>query len=76
MIRKFASHSTALQCVGYTSGPTVLKSDARLSKARADAVCNLIKKLRPRLTVLSAEGKTGLIVGGAVRRVEITFTRN
>jgi hypothetical protein len=76
MIRKFASHSSALQCVGYTSGPTVLKSDARLSKARADAVCNLIKKLRPRLTVLSAEGKTGLIVGGSVRRVEITFTRN
>lgn len=76
MIRKFASHSTALQCVGYTSGPTVLRSDARLSKARAEAVCNLIKKLRPRLTVLSAQGKTDLSLGRAVRRVEITFTRN
>lgn len=75
MVRQYGSIATKIECSGFTMGPTVLKVDAALSKARAAAVCGLIKQLRPRLTVVRAVGKQETKLGGVVRRVEVLFTR-
>lgn len=75
MIRKYASIATHIDCTGFTMGPTVLSVDAKLSMDRAVAVCDLIKKLRPRLEVISMQGKQELRLGGEIRRVEVRFFR-
>ena len=75
MLRKHARFATHIECVGFTMGPSVLSVDAKLSLDRAKAVCALIKKLRPRLEVVLVEGRQELELGGAIRRVEVTFTR-
>lgn len=76
MLRQYGSIATKVECSGFTMGPTVLRVDAALSKARAVAVCGLIKQLRPRLTVVRAVGKQETKLGGVVRRVEVLFTRD
>lgn len=76
MLRTYAKWATKIECSGFTMGPTVLKADAVLSKARAVAVCGLIKQLRPRLTIVRAVGKQETKIGGAIRRVEVLFTRD
>jgi hypothetical protein len=73
MLRLYASRATTIQCTGFTMGPSVLRVDAKLSRDRAQAVCRLIKQLRPRLTVISATGRQELRLGGEVRRVEVLF---
>ena len=75
MLRQYGSIATSVECSGFTMGPTVLKRDAALSKARAVAVCGLIKELRPRLTVVKATGKQETKLGGVIRRVEVLFTK-
>ncbi len=75
MLRQYGSIATNVECSGFTMGPTVLKRDAALSKARAFAVCGLIKELRPRLTVVKAIGKQETKLGGVIRRVEVLFTK-
>jgi hypothetical protein len=76
MVRLYGSIATRVECSGFTMGPTVLKRDAALSKARAVAVCGLIKDLRPRITIVKAIGKQETKLGGAVRRVEALFTKD
>jgi hypothetical protein len=47
-IRAFVKSKTSpitLSCKGSTSGPTVLKQDAALARARATNVCNYIRKI-------------------------------
>ncbi len=73
MLRLYGSRATTIQCTGFTMGPSVLRVDAKLSLDRAQAVCRLIKQLRPRLTVISATGRQELRLGGEVRRVEVLF---
>jgi hypothetical protein len=73
MLRLYGSRATTIQCTGFTMGPSVLRVDAKLSRDRAQAVCRLIKQLRPRLTVISATGRQELRLGGEVRRVEVLF---
>lgn len=73
MLRLYGSKATTIQCTGFTMGPSVLRVDAKLSRDRAQAVCRLIKQLRPRLTVISATGRQELRLGGEVRRVEVLF---
>lgn len=75
MLRQYGSIATRVECSGFTMGPTVLRRDAALSRARAVAVCGLIKELRPRLTVVKATGKQETKLGGVVRRVEVLFTK-
>lgn len=75
MLRKYSSIATHIDCTGFTMGPTVLRVDAKLSMDRAVNVCNLIKKLRPRLEVISMQGKQELRLGGEIRRVEVRFYR-
>lgn len=76
MLRQYGSIATKVECSGFTMGPTVLRADAALSKARAVAVCGLIKQLRPRLTVVRATGKQETTLGGVVRRVEVLFSKD
>jgi len=75
LIRTYAKFATTIECTGFTMGPSVLTRDAKLSRDRAIAVCGLIKTLRPRLIVSSAQGKQELKLGGEVRRVEVRFSR-
>jgi hypothetical protein len=75
MLRQYGSIATNVECSGFTMGPTVLRRDAALSKARAVAVCGLIKELRPRITVVKAIGKQETKLGGVIRRVEVLFTK-
>lgn len=60
-------------CVGYTMGPTVLRSDKALAMARAKNVCAALHNLAPSLNVVEATGVTETGLGGKVRRVEVTF---
>lgn len=75
MLRKYSSIATHVDCTGFTMGPSVLRVDAKLSRDRAVAVCGLIKQLRPRLQVISVQGKQELRLGGEIRRVEVQFYR-
>lgn len=75
MLRKHARFAKNIECTGFTMGPSVLRVDAKLSLDRATNVCNLIKQLRPKLNVISAQGKQELRLGGEIRRVEVRFTR-
>jgi outer membrane protein OmpA-like peptidoglycan-associated protein len=75
MLRKYASQAKRIECTGFTMGPNVLARDAKLSRDRAVAVCNLIKQLRPRLEVVRVQGKQETRLGGVIRRVEVRFTR-
>jgi hypothetical protein len=75
MLRQYGSIATNVECSGFTMGPTVLRRDAALSKARAVAVCGLIKELRPRLVVVKMSGKQETKLGGVIRRVEVLFTK-
>jgi uncharacterized repeat protein (TIGR02543 family) len=75
MLRKYARFATTIECTGFTMGPTVLRVDAKLSSDRAANVCRLIKQLRPKLTVISTQGRQELRLGGLIRRVEVQFKR-
>lgn len=75
MVNRFGSIATRIECTGFTMGPNVLARDAKLSRDRAAAVCNLIKQLRPRLEVVRAVGRQETRLGGEIRRVEVLFTR-
>jgi uncharacterized repeat protein (TIGR02543 family) len=75
MLRKYARFATTIECTGFTMGPTVLRVDAKLSSDRAANVCRLIKQLRPKLTVISTQGRQELRLGGEIRRVEVLFKR-
>ena len=70
---KLAAGMKTMVCIGYTMGPKVLKADAALAKARSQAVCNALRALAPKLTVVQATGVTETGVGGAVRRAEVYF---
>lgn len=75
MLRKHARFAKNIECTGFTMGPSVLRVDAKLSLDRATNVCRLIKQLRPKLNVISFQGKQELRLGGEIRRVEVRFTR-
>lgn len=62
-------------CIGYTEGPTVLKTDAALSKARAVNGCGYVKSgLGKKLIVKSVTASQGLIEADQYRRITITLT--
>lgn len=74
-VRTYAKFATQVECVGFTMGPTVLRVDAALSLARAKAICDYIKVLRPRLEVNTIAGRQDRVVADRVRRVEVDFIR-
>lgn len=75
MLKKISPTAKSVTCTGFTTGPTILKSDVKLSLNRAKAVCKLIAKLRPKLKIISAIGQQETRLGGAVRRVEVSFRK-
>lgn len=73
LLKKHGSRLKAVQCIGYSAGPSVLKGDAKVALNRAKAVCQLIAKLRPDVVVVSASGRRDNRVGVDIRRVEVSF---
>ena len=62
-------------CIGYTEGPTVLKTDAALSKARSTNACGFVKSgLGKSLTVKKVSAAQDVIEAAQKRRVTITLT--
>lgn len=74
-VRTYAQFASHVSCAGFTMGPTVLRVDAALSLRRAQAVCDYVAELRPRLVVDSVQGRQDLIVADRIRRAEVTFFR-
>lgn len=71
-IRKFVVANpklTAFTCTGYTAGKPVIKSDRKLAKARASAVCGYIAKLRPNAAVTVIGLTPGLSFAANNRKV-------
>jgi flagellar motor protein MotB len=62
-------------CIGYTEGPTVLKTDAALSKARAVNGCAFVKSgLGKTLTLKQLTASQGTVEAAKFRRITITLT--
>lgn len=62
-------------CIGYTEGPTVLKTDAALSKARAVNGCAYVKAgLGKKLTLKKLTSGQGVVEAAKFRRITITLT--
>lgn len=62
-------------CIGYTEGPTVLKTDAALSKARATNGCAYVKAgLGKKLTLSKLTSGQGTVEAAKFRRITITLT--
>jgi hypothetical protein len=62
-------------CIGYTEGPTVLKTDAALSKARAVNGCAFVKSgLGKKLTLKQLTSSQGTVEAAKFRRITITLT--
>lgn len=62
-------------CIGYTEGPTVLKTDAALSKARAVNGCTYVKTgLGKKLTLKQLTASQGTVEADKFRRITITLT--
>lgn len=78
-ISNFVAKNSALsvaQCKGYTQGPTVLRTDAALALARANAVCEFARNLRmPTLTKVASSYSQETRVASTVRRVVITLKK-
>jgi hypothetical protein len=63
-----------IECVGFTEGPTVLKTDEWLSKQRATNACNFVTGvLKKKLRIYALKNKQDLIVSSGMRRVTITL---
>lgn len=64
-----------ISCVGYTEGPTVLKSDFALSLKRAKNSCSFAKSgIAKKMTLAPLKSGQNLKEANAVRRVVITLT--
>jgi hypothetical protein len=73
-LRAHADYSNVF-CIGYTEGPTVLKTDAALSRARAVNGCAFVKSgLGKRLALKQLTASQGTIEAAKFRRITITLT--
>jgi hypothetical protein len=73
-LRAHADYSNVF-CIGYTEGPTVLRTDAALSRARAVNGCSFVKSgLGKNLTLKQLSASQGTIEADKFRRITITLT--
>lgn len=76
-IRKFASENSdlrSIRCVGYTEGPSILKSDVALARRRAIAACKIAKDiLGSSLEVENIEGVNLTTVSAGNRKFMIVL---
>ena len=74
---KAHSDFKTITCVGYTEGPTVLKGDYALSKARAQNACAFAQTgLAKTMSLLGVKAGQDVKEADALRRVVITLTDN
>jgi hypothetical protein len=72
-IKKYSDYRT-IECIGYTEGPTVLKTDKALSLARATNACGYVKKTLKKLFVqVPLEAKQDTVENNQRRRITITL---
>ena len=73
-VKKYGDYKN-VTCVGFTEGPTVLKTDAALSRQRAVNACGYIMKtLKAKFVVLSITSGQDTVENPVRRRVVITLT--
>lgn len=63
-----------ITCIGYTMGPTILKSDQNLANRRALAACSYLIEKAPAGTKIKIWGKTTRERSEGFRRVSVTIT--
>ena len=75
-LKKYSDYKN-IECVGYTEGPTVLKTDAALSKARAVNSCAFAQTgLAKGMKLVGTRAGQDTVEASSVRRVVITLTDN
>ena len=75
-LRAYVDYKKVL-CIGYTEGPTVLKTDAALSRQRAINGCAFVKSgLGKKLTLKSLTASQGVVEAAKFRRITITLSDN
>ncbi len=72
-IKKYSDYRT-IECIGYTEGPTVLKTDKALSLARATNACGYVKKtLKKSFVQVPLKAKQDTVENNQRRRITITL---
>jgi hypothetical protein len=61
-------------CEGFTSGPTILKGDAKVAKSRATNVCSLIKSIDSSIQIQTSAKATS-VAGSEFRKTVLTLTK-
>jgi hypothetical protein len=72
-IKRYADYRT-IECIGYTEGPTVLKTDKWLSTQRATNACGYVKtNLKKKFVQLKIKAAQGTVEASENRRITITL---
>ncbi|MEY4423303.1 MAG: hypothetical protein RLZZ258_406 [Actinomycetota bacterium] len=72
-IKKYSDYRT-IECIGFTEGPTVLKTDKALSLARATNACGYVKKtLKKSFVQVPLKAKQDTVENNQRRRITITL---
>lgn len=73
LMAKANAGATSMRCVGFTSGPTVLRTDRSLALARAQSVCQFLQSAMSPSVVFTLDAKADLRVTRDARRVSVEF---
>lgn len=73
-VKKYGDYRT-IECIGFTEGPTVLKTDKLLSKQRASNACAYVSKtLKKKFLQKPLKAGQDTVQSSQRRRVTITLT--
>jgi uncharacterized repeat protein (TIGR02543 family) len=71
---KSINKPSKISCVGYTTGPTVLRGDYNLAMRRGQEVCRYIGTKNPTIANVITKGTTTKIFSDFYRRTKVTVT--
>jgi hypothetical protein len=71
---KSINKPSKISCVGYTTGPTVLRGDYNLAMRRGQEVCRYIGTKNPTIANVITKGTTTKISSDFYRRTKVTVT--
>jgi uncharacterized repeat protein (TIGR02543 family) len=71
---KSINKPSKISCVGYTTGPTVLRGDYKLAMRRGQEVCRYIGTKNPTIANVITKGTTTKISSDFYRRTKVTVT--
>lgn len=71
---KSINKPSKISCVGYTTGPTILRVDYNLAMRRGQEVCNYVVARNPSIAKMTTKGTTTKISDGKYRRTTINWT--